>query len=173
MVSKPASKAGMMPPFERIGERCWADKLRSFLTSYGVPLPDCATESELKDCERRIGTSLPPPIRQFLEMFGAVSFDYVTVFAPIDIRIPDEWFSETLPDETKSQLKEFIRVADAGGTGNVFVLHIPTGVIHFLSHDLLSNQRCLASFDDLIRIACISIHAGYYGWPDDDIQEMV
>ena len=172
VATKPHSKSDMMPPFQRIGEPHWDDKLTSFLTSYDVPLPVPATEDGLADCERRIDAHLPKSIRQFLKAFGPVSFDYLTVFNPADIRTPDEWFVESLPVETKSQIDEFIRVADAGGSSDVFALHLRTGTIHLLSHYPLSLHDCLASFDDLIRIACISIHTSYYGWPDEDVKEM-
>lgn len=172
MPEKPKAKSDMMPPFERIGEPQWDHKLRSFLTSYDVPLSKPATESELDECEQRIGATLPNALRMFLAAFGPVSFDYVTILPPSEVRRPDEFFVESLPAEAKSKVNECIRVAEAGGSGDVFVVHLPTGSIHLLSHDPPSLQACLQSFDDLVRIACISIHSGFYGWDDEDVEDM-
>ena len=172
MVDKPQTKEDLLPPFEQIGELGWDDRLRSFLASYDVPFPDPATKAELIACEERIGTSLLAPHRLFLASFGPLNLDYITIFSASDIRTPDEWFVESLPDEQRSEISDFIRVADAGGTGNMFTMHLATGAVHFLSHDPLGHRQRLECFDDLVRLALVSIHSSYYGWPDEDIQLM-
>lgn len=169
---KPRSKNDLLPPFERIGEPGWDARIREFLTSYDVPLPEPASAASLDACEQRLGVSLHPSHRLFLETIGPVAMDYVQFFPADEIRRPDEWFVDSLPDEDRARLDSFVRVADAGGSDDVFTLHLPGGGVYLLSHYPASHTQCLETFDDLVRIATINIHTGYYGWPDKEIAEM-
>ena len=173
MPQKPESKQDLLPPFERIGDAGWDDEIKSFLNSYDVPLATPSKESAIQKCETRLNTQLPQSYREFLAIIGPQIFGYLKIFGPDDIRQPNEWFSETLEEPDKQQLKRLLRVGDAGGSGNVFAIDTIDGSIHLISHDPLGIHRTHKSFDDLIREYCIGIFAGYYGWPDAEIEEMV
>ncbi|MEZ6048770.1 MAG: SMI1/KNR4 family protein [Planctomycetaceae bacterium] len=168
-INKPTTEADIYPPFEKIGDEGWDSKLRDFLTSFEVPLPQPVSAQEIDYRESALSLSLPAPIRTFLMEFGPVSFDYVEVLPIPQISKASElWFAEQL----EANLDNYIIVANAGGTDDHFLIDLESGKCLLTRHYPAEIQPCLASFSDLIRIACVELYTGYYGWDDPELYEM-
>lgn len=168
-ISKPTCPEELFPPFEKIGDNGWNKHLSDFLKSFDVPLPDPCTNLDLEKQEQAMGMTFPDSLRTFLLEFGPVSFDYIEILAPSQISLATElWFADKLTEN----LNEYILIANAGGPENQFALNIESGDCYLARHYPPRLERCLNSFDDLIRIACVGLFTGYYGWDDEELEAM-
>jgi hypothetical protein len=172
MLQKPTSKSDLMPPFNHIGEVGWDLKLRQVLVDFEVPLPVPCSEADLLNCEGMLGMAMPQSLRLFLSTLGPVDFDGVRIFTPEEIKTAETfWFAKYFTEEDQRQLLGLIQVAEAVAD-NVHVIELKSGRCGLCSHDPPGLFEWLPSFDALIKSAIIDLSWSYYGWPDDEIEEM-
>lgn len=172
MLQKPTTKADLLPPFDLIGNAGWDLALRQVLVDYEVPLPTPCCEAELADCEERIGFALPQSLRLFLLAIGPIDFDGLRIFSPQKIKTAESfWFAEYFSEIARKQLPQLLQFAEAVAD-NVYVMELQSGKCCLCCHDPAGLIDWLPSFDTLIKIAVIDLSWSYYGWPDDEIEEM-
>lgn len=168
VLHKPESKDDLRPPFSRIGDSGWAERVRDLLDAYGVPLPDPVSGSELDQREASLGVQLPPSLRRFLTEIGPLDPDGIRILSPPEI-VPMEqiWFRDRLGFFARRRLRRMVAVADYLGTGDLIGLEIASGRVSLCSHDPLGFSRWLPDFDALIKMVLIDLARGRYGWPDE------
>ncbi|HEX8465754.1 MAG TPA: hypothetical protein VF627_14150 [Abditibacterium sp.] len=172
MLQKPKSKFDLMPAFNRIGDADWDTKLRQILVDYEVPLPAPCSQVELADCEKRLGFALPYSFRLFLNTMGPVDFSGIRVLAPKEVKTAEGfWFASYFSEEDRNRLSGMLEVAEAV-SDNIYVVELQSSKCGLCSHDPPGFFEWLPSFDALIQVAVIDLSWGYYGWPDDEIEEM-
>jgi hypothetical protein len=164
-ITKPENREQLKPPFTTIGEPGWESGLRQLLVSFDVPLPMPVTLPGLVERERALGVELPSSTREFLLTFGPVSFDYVEILAAGQIC----WARDAWP---RQGVEECVTIANAGGPEGQSLLNVRSGECLLVHPDTTEPHRRLDRFDDLIRIACVDLYTGYYGWDDDRLTEM-
>ncbi|QDV18945.1 hypothetical protein Pan153_36060 [Gimesia panareensis] len=168
-ISKPVRQEEMLPPFEKIGEENWSQKLRKLLNSFDIPLPAPVSSAEIQEREQALALTFPVPLKTFLLEFGPISFDYVELLPPSQIsRATELWFADKLDENPV----DYLIVANAGGPDNQFVIELKNGHCLLARHDSAKLESCVTCFDDLIRISCIGLYTGYYGWDDLELVEM-
>ncbi len=159
----------MLPPFERIGDPGWETQLRSHLEAFDVPLPVSWDSSFVDPCEDRLGVELPESYGMFLRTFGPIDFDYLQLRHPHRIESAVHlWFADKLSED----LNDFLIIANAGGEDDHVLIHLSNGHCVLAKHYPPKLHPCGASFDDLIRIACVSLYTSQYGWHDETLEQM-
>jgi hypothetical protein len=172
MLTKPSTKADLLPPFEYIGASGWDTALRRVLVEYEVPLASAVTEADIERCESELGFHLPQSLRLFLMTFGAINFDSLELLPPTKIQTLEQvWFREFLNEDEQAMLPNLIGVAEAG-SDDYFALDVRTNTCLHCSHDPAGLIQYLPTFDDLIKVAVIDLSWGYFGWPDEEVYEM-
>ena len=66
-----------------------------------------------------------------------------------------------------------IAVMDYLGTGDFVAWDRNSGNFVLVGHDPAGIRPWRPTFDDCIREQCIELAAGYYGWPDKEIEQLV
>ncbi len=172
MLQKPQTKSDLLPPFDSIGEANWDTRLRQLLVDYEVPLPAPCGDGEIDECEKRLGFALPQSLKLFLSALGPVDFDGVRVLSPKEIRTAESfWFASYFTEDEQKQLPHLLQVAEAVAD-NVYALEVASGRCCLCSHDPPGLFEWLPSFDVLIKMAVIDLSWSYYGWPDEEIEDM-
>lgn len=169
-ISKPENREALFPPFETIGESNWNGKLRALLDAFEVPRSQPASPVSIKEREQELGVDFPRPLVLFLTEFGAVSFGYIEFLWEKKMTLATElWCADKFQN---IDLKDYLVVANAGGGHNQFVLSLSSGECYLARHDSSELQPCVRNVHDLLRIGCVDLYTGYYGWDDDELEEM-
>lgn len=169
---KPTEKADLEPPFSRIGDPGWAEGVKALLASYGVPLPTPVPEATLASREVELGIKLPTALCTFLTEVGPLDLD-LRVHRPEGIRFCNEiWFRDHLAPEHQALLPRLLAVASVG-SDNFVALDVESSRCGVLSHDPPGFWKPLPDFDTLIKVMLMRLPTGYYGWPDEEVAELV
>jgi hypothetical protein len=172
--TKPASPEDIVPEFRRVGEPGWADEIRTVFKSYGVPLPNPATEAQVSALQDTASGRLPQSFIDFMCQFGPASFGDVEVLIPSQIRgSTDVWFFDRLSRDDRKVLSRCLTFTNRIGSDNFLALDLETHQIRYLCHDPLGVPVAFASFDDFVLWALVGLYAGEYGWPDDEVVDLV
>jgi len=85
----------------------------------------------------------------------------------------DVWFAPDLPPQVQVHLPDLFAVMDYYGTGDFVAWDRTSGRFVLVRHDPLGVRDWFATFDECIREQCIHLAMGFFGWPDDDVAELV
>jgi hypothetical protein len=169
MLKKPETKADLLPPFTIIGEPGWDTSLRQMFDDYELPPTPAVPPNEMATLEHRLGVQFPPAITRFFTTFGAVNFDGLRLLEPNDIvTMQSVWFHAMLIPADQMRLSQLVQIAEAG-SDDYYALDSLDWAVYLVSHDPAGLTFLVPSFDDLIRLACIDLSCGYFGWPDEDV----
>ena len=174
-IERPREVTNLRPPFERVGEPGWADRLRDLLDAYGVPTATPVSAGELREVEARLGVSLDGPLRQLLLTLGPVDFRTNRVLRPKEIRfVSHVWYAGSMPDADRTRLGHLVGVMEYLGDPDEFVAwdQRTTSYVR-VGHDPARGRPWLPTFDDCLREQCIALAVGHYGWPEQDVGTLV
>jgi hypothetical protein len=173
-LQKPRSGDELPRPFDRIGEAGWADRARDVLRAYGVPLPQPATADSVASAELRLGLTLPSAYRCFLLDLGPVDLDGFRFQAPGALsRLDEYWARDAFSRADVALLHGMIDVVDYCGSGDLIALQIETGRCARCGHDPPGVSDWLPSFDAVLQLAFLNLPISYYGWDDDDLEDLI
>jgi hypothetical protein len=174
-LKKPQTSVDLEPPFRRIGEPGWEERLRALLREYGVPEPRPVAERDLLARESSLGCRLDESQRRFLLTIGALDFESNRVLSLEEIRpIGDIWFASFLSERERRRLPRMIAAMDyLGGTDEFIAWDRDCGGYLLVRHDPAGIYHWAPTFDDCIREQCVHLAVGYYGWGDDDVEQLV
>jgi hypothetical protein len=171
-LTKPTSRAEIIPAY-RVGEDGWLQTVRAVLEAYGVPTPPPPREEDIRQAEARIACALPRDWRALLLELGAVDLEAYRFLPPSQIQVADSvWFREHLSDAERADLPHMLSVAETG-SDNVFVYDMRSGLVRLASHDPGGLFEAIPGVGDLLRWALVGLAAGYYGWPDAEVADLV
>lgn len=170
---KPVSLDDLRPPFERIGEQGWADRVRGLLDAYGVPLPAPVAADELDARRAELGVELPPALRTFLTEIGPLDPREIRILPPAEIvSLDGVWFRDHLGFFDRRRLRGLIAVGDYLGSGDFIALEPKTGRCCLCSHDPPGFSSWLPDFDSVVKVILVNLACGYYGWPDEEVSAL-
>lgn len=172
MPTKPETKADLTPPFTRIGEPGWDAALRQLFDAYELPLTPPVPPHDLAAVEDRLGIHLPDAVTHFFTTFGAVDFDGIRLLDLHDITsMQSVWCAPMLSPADRARLSRLLQIA-AVDSDDYYALDLDDWSVYHITHDPPGMTVLVPSFDDVIRLACIDLSWGYYGWPDEDVEAM-
>lgn len=173
-LERPRSIADLEPPFRHIGEVGWDERFRALLRQYDVPLPEPVSAAALESVEEGLGVRLDKAVREFLLSIGPVDFNELRLLSLPEIKsLEGVWFAEHLDPATRARLPGIIAILDYLGTGDFIGWERASGRFVLARHDPAGIFTWMPTFDDCVREQCIGLASGYYGWPDDDLIELV
>ncbi len=173
-LQKPSREDELPRPFEQIGEPGWADRSRSLLKAYGVPLPEPVPAEALDAAEARSTLSFPAAYRTLLLELGPIDLDGYRFLPPDEIeRLHDFWCREAFARDDAARLGGLVAIVDYCGSGDVIALEPSTGLCVLCGHDPPGFSNTIQSIDALVQLAFLMLPNSYYGWPDESLEQMV
>lgn len=105
---------------------------------------------------------------------GPLDLDEFRFLPPSEIRLLDGFYArDSFDADDAAELPKLVAVAEYAGTNDPFAVHAETGRVVRVGHDPPGFSMRLDSFTDLVRYAFLGLPCGYYGFPDDDVAELV
>ncbi|MEZ6188782.1 MAG: SMI1/KNR4 family protein [Planctomycetota bacterium] len=170
---KPIRESDVAPPFSHLGEPGWAEAVKVLLATYDVPLPTPVSSVALANREAELGIKLPQALCTFLTKVGPLDLDGLRIHPPEEITFCDRvWFRDHLTPEHQAWLPQLLAVAGTG-SDNFIALDLESRRCGVLSHDPPGLWKPLPDFDTLIKVTLMRLPAGYYGWPDQEVADLV
>lgn len=169
---KPQTEVELLPPLDAIGEPGWESRLRAWLTEFDFRFGEPSTEAEVAEAELRLGVRLPEDWRMFLLAFGPLDLESVRLTPPAQITpLNDVWFKSHLSESDRAMLFQFLQVGECS-SGNYIGWNTIDGWVCECCHDPGGLWDWCPSFSELIRLSLVRLWCGYYGWPDDSVQQL-
>ncbi len=171
-LKKPQTADDLTPPFAVVGEPGWADRLRTWLADFDFRFAVPSTEAEVAAAETRLGVRLPADWRAFLLAFGPLDLDGLRLSSPAAITHMDGvWFRSHLSEPERALLPQLLQVGECG-SDNFVAFSTRDGWVCVCSHDPGGLWDWCPSFSDFLRVQLVRLWSGYYGWPDESVQEL-
>lgn len=168
MLTKPTKKEDLFPPIHSLEEHDWEKKLKQFLSSFDVPLPEPVTINEIETLENKLKKKLPKPLNEFLRKIGPLHLDIKFLNLDKILLFNDISITKNLNSNDQKYVSELIAFADHLGSGDFYGID-PEGNVCLVSHDPLAILGKGRSFFSMLEMMLIDLYTGYYGWPDKEI----
>ncbi len=172
-LNKPKTEDDLLPPFAVVGEPGWAERLRVWLADFDFRFAEPSTEVEIAAAESRLGgVRLPEDWRAFLLAFGPLNLDGAQLSGPEQItRLDRIWFRSHLAERDQALLAHLLQVGECG-SDNFVAFNTRDGWVCECSLDPGGLWDWCPSFSDFLRVQLIQLWSGYYGWPDESVEEL-